>query len=502
MAGAHLLTVTAAIAAAPQIIPSMSFQQSAVDLDKTNTFKVMSPVIRLCASNGGKTESDLLNETNSSLVICPAQPADEGDYSVVVTNVFGAVTSSPTRLWVVPRQTDFLKDNFTNTSGLRLPYFYLSPGGYDPAHRYPLVYWLHGTPGDETAITNAAYGYAGYGSSSALKVFASFRQQQTDPVILVWPARRAGDAYEDWTAQYLQLLSGLLDHLLVQFSIDTNRIYVEGVSGGFHATWDLLGMRPGFFAAGRISAGWEGDISAASIKDVPLWIWCARDDEYGLLLNTRNAIRSLRLVGGNPIYTEYQTGGHFGGIGIGTMTPVIVDWVLAQRRGQPSTSQPLLTITSPTLESLLTTAATNLALAGSAAALGQNVTRVTCSNLTFNLSASTSGSNSWTASNLPLRAGKANLITVTAATTSWASAYGGETTFSDALIVVQSPIRAFLKVQGLEAILNWTGGGPPYHVQRATDLAEGDWRDYLTDVTPPVSVPLTGQAGFYRVVGQ
>ena len=332
-------------------------------------------------------------------------------------------------------------------------------------------------------------------------MFASFRQQQTDPVILVWPARRAGDAYAGWTAQYLQLLSGLLDHLLLQFSIDTNRIYVEGVSEGFHATWDLLAMRPGFFAAGRISAGLKGDTSAASIKDVPLWIWCARNDDYGQFPNTQQAIRALRLVGGNPIYTEYQTGGHFNGIFIGTMTPVIVDWVLAQRRGQPSTNQPLLTITSPTPEPLLTTAATNLALAGSAAALGQSVTRVTCTNLTYNLSASTSGTYSWTASNVPLRAGNTNLITVTAATTSWASAYGGETTFSDALTVFSSPIRASLSLGATGTLLNWTGGTAPFQVERATELTPADWIVILTNATPPVALPVGADAEYYRVSG-
>ena len=72
----------------------------------------------------------------------------------------------------------------------------------------------------------------------------------------------------------------------------------------------------------------------------------------------------------------------------------------------------------------------------------------------------------------------------------------------DTLTVIQSPIQATLALQGTQALLNWAGGGPPYRVQRATDLAMGDWTDYLTDATPPVPLPLTGQAGFYRIVGQ
>ena len=103
---------------------------------------------------------------------------------------------------------------------------------------------------------------------------------------------------------------------------------------------------------------------------------------------------------------------------------------------------------------------------------------------------------------IPLVANKTNVIAVAATTTSWPPAFGGNPTFNDILTVIQSPIRATFACQDTQAILNWTGGGPPYRVRRATDLAVGDWADYLTDATPPVPLPLTGQAGFCRIVGQ
>jgi len=497
-----LLIASRASAAAPQIIPSMTFQQSAVDLGNTNIFTVNVSGDAPLSFQWRRNDSDVLSETTNSLVVGPAQPADEGDYTVVVTNVFGAVTSSPVRLWVVPRQTDFVKDNFTNSTGMRLPYFYLLPNGYDPARRYPLHYWLHGIPGDETVVTNANYGYPGYGAYPGLKVLASFRQQETDPVILVWPARRAGDAYGDWNSQYMGLLSALLDHLLVQFSVDTNRIYVEGPSGGMHAAWDLLVMRPGFFAAGRFAAGWQGSFPATYLKDTPLWIWCAANDDAGQTANTRQAVRSLRQAGGNPIYTEYLVGGHMNGIGIGCLTPVMVDWMLAQRRGQPATNQPLLTITSPSLASAYLTARAALDLSGSAGALDQAIINVSWTNFGSHATGVASGTNVWNVANISLAANRTNLITVVATTTSWASAYGGNTTFNDTLTVVQSPILATLTLQGTEADLNWTGGAPPFRVQRTTDPTANAWTDYLIDVVPPVSLSLTGQAGFYRILGQ
>jgi predicted peptidase len=66
-------------------------------------------------------------------------------------------------------------------------------------------------------------------------VFAPYQQQEAGPTILLWPARRAGDASNDWSPQYLQLTSNLLDQFLTEFSIDTNRVYLTGFSEGAHA---------------------------------------------------------------------------------------------------------------------------------------------------------------------------------------------------------------------------------------------------------------------------
>jgi hypothetical protein len=71
----------------------------------------------------------------------------------------------------------------------------------------------------------------------------------------------------------------------------------------------------------------------------------------------------------------------------------------------------------------------------------------------------------------------------------------------DAVQVTLS-LRATLALQGSGAILNWTGGTPPYRVQRPTDLTLGDWTDVLTNAVPPVTLTLEAGAEFYRVVGQ
>jgi poly(3-hydroxybutyrate) depolymerase len=438
---------------------------------------------------------DLPGKTNQTLTIAAAQLADEGNYTVVVSNPWGAVTSAPARLYVTPPAAQFIRHDFTNEARLRLPYFLLQPENYNPTRSYPLVCVLHGTPGDETLFQT----YADIGPQAIGALYASYRQQQKDPPIVVWPARRTGDG--DWTTQYVQLLLGLLDRLAAGFNVDTNRVYIVGMSEGVHAVWDCLGSRPGYFGGATVLAGWVGNSRAASIRGVPVWAFCAADDS--LVGSTRDLVRALRLAGGNVIYTEYKSGGHMDGIAMGLCTPVAVDWLLAQRRGQPSTNEPLVTITEPTAAEGCQRGGTVINLSGCAAALGQT-NRVSWTNFANNAHGIATGTNLWSATGIPLQANRTNMVVVVATTTSWAPAFGGSTTFNDVLAVSCAPIRATLARQDTSLLLNWTGGGPPYRVQRATDLAAGDWNELLPNATSPLllPLPLAGGVGFFRIVGQ
>jgi hypothetical protein len=69
-------------------------------------------------------------------------------------------------------------------------------------------------------------------------------------------------------------------------------------------------------------------------------------------------------------------------------------------------------------------------------------------------------------------------------------------------VQVTLALRATLVVQGSGATLSWTGGVPPYRVQRATNLTARDWVDVLTNAVPPVTLTLERQAEFYRIIGQ
>jgi predicted esterase len=481
-------------AATPPIIqPPISLQHQAVALGDNATFTMNAVGDRPLAFQWKLAATDLAGCTNNTLAITNAKPSDEGDYMLLITNAYGAITSAPARLYVVPPGTAMVKGNYTTGAALRLPYFYHLPAGYNPARRYPLVVLMHGTPTDESTMMTF------FDSYPATRVFASYNQETTDPVILVWPSRRTGDS--SWTDPYLQQVSGLIDKLIADFSIDTNRVYILGGSEGVHAAWDLAGMRPAFFASVCLTAGWSGAAQPQLIKDVPIWVWCASDDtQVGV---TRGLVQALRSVGGKIIYTEFNSGGHLEGIFMGMRTPVVVDWILAQRRGNPCTNEPLLKITSPTSDPTFVTGSSPVSLAGTAGALGHPVTNVTWINSTRSRAGQGHGTYAWSADDIELTANRTNIVLVTAATTSWSAGYGGKTTFNDSLAVWYSPLVVNLSLQGRELILNWSGGVAPFafDIERRPNLdTNSHWTIVRTNATPPVVLPQQSEAEFFRVV--
>ena len=166
---------------------------------------------------------------------------------------------------------------------------------------------------------------------------------------------------------------------MAAFSVDTNRVYVGDLPRG-RLLPGSAPAAPGLFGR-SLAAGLKGTAPPASIKDVPMWVWHAVDDPVGVS-NSRELVQALRQAGGHPIYTEFQVGDHVGGIGAGDMSPVIHDWLMAQRRGLAFIGGPRLTITTPVSQERIVTSAATVDLAGSAEDIGEKVTRVSWENLT------------------------------------------------------------------------------------------------------------------------
>jgi hypothetical protein len=299
----------------------------------------------------------------------------------------------------------------------------------------------------------------------------------------------------------MALVVGIINQLVTQYSIATNQIHLFGYSDGGGASVALLEKYPGLFASAFLVSGTGSTSKASLFKHVPLWVFHAADDSIVNVSSSRSLVSALRRAGGTPIYSEFVSGDHFGPDSVARVTPLLLDWLMDQRLGTAPTERMLL-INSPTQGGLYTTGAASLTLAGSVEAAGEGITGVSWENTTSKTKGQATGTNNWTATQVPLVADKTNTIIVTATTTiSWATAYPGSTTLSATLSVISTPIRASLMPAASGALLNWTGGIAPFRIQRTTALAGTNWIDMSPNATPPLTLSLDQPVEFYRVIG-
>ena len=217
-----------------------------------------------------------------------------------------------------------------------LPYRVYSPKGVDNASPMPLVVFLHGA--GERGHDNERQLI--HGVSDLLR----YSLERHEPFIIVAPQVPLDERWVDvvWDERVhrmpehpsasMGLLMALLTELMSDSRVDTDRVYLTGLSMGGFGTWDLIARWPDTFAAALPVCG-GGDIdSAPRIKDIPIWAFHGSDDAVVIPERSRDMIQALQQVGSNARYTEYP------GVGHDSWTETyqnfeVLDWFFSQRRG-------------------------------------------------------------------------------------------------------------------------------------------------------------------------
>jgi predicted esterase len=322
--------------------------------------------------------------------------------------------------------TDFLYGQATD--GSNLPFRYFVPPGYDGAQAYPLILFLHGAgergSDNEAQLRNNANG--------ALKLLGD-EQLALQPVFMIAP-QCPTDGW--WSGATLASAIGLVDQVAAAYHIDPDRVYVTGLSMGGMGTWSAITAQPTRFAAAVPMSG-NGDTNAAvAVAGLPLWFFHAANDPTVGVEGSDNLVAALRNAGASTIYTRYDTGGH-GIWSVAYAHPLLFPWLVSQMRGgSGSPLPPVLRITSPTAAAALSTEAPMIDLAGSADNDGEPIESVSWDRVGGAAGAAT-GTTAWSVDGIALAEG-ANLLRVTATTPSGHAAWGGHTTFNDALRVTRT----------------------------------------------------------------
>ena len=225
---------------------------------------------------------------------------------------------SPVAEMPVEKVTTWQASTYYDSTGtLVSTYNYLEPIEVSDDEKYPLVLFLHGA------------GERGNDNEAQLKhiapLFASDSIRELYPSYVVFPQCPEGqywgslDTTEgEWTPSSVlppeKSLAGvmkLIDNMIGLYQVDTNRIYISGLSMGGFGTFDYLARKPHFFAAAiPICGGGDSDF-AVKYSHVPMKIFHGAKDEVVPATLSREMYRALMDAGAKEVeYIEFPEGRH------------------------------------------------------------------------------------------------------------------------------------------------------------------------------------------------
>jgi predicted peptidase len=190
--------------------------------------------------------------------------------------------------------------------------------GMDAERRWPLILFLHGSGerGNDPELLKA------YGMPKVVDAWPEC------PFIVLSPQCEA----DSWWTFKLDALNALLDSIIEQYRVDTDRIYLTGLSMGGEGVWNLAMAYPQRFAAIAPICGRSHPSGACLIKDTPVWVFHGAKDDRVPLSESERMVEALRACGANVQFTVYPEAGHDSW----TETynnPVLYEWFLQHKLG-------------------------------------------------------------------------------------------------------------------------------------------------------------------------
>jgi predicted peptidase len=191
----------------------------------------------------------------------------------------------------------------TGPDGIALPYLVALPSTYsqDPAQRWPLLLFLHGRGerGNDMAVLRK------HGLPKVVDAWTD------TPFIAVSPQCPETANWEELT----ETLAALLDDLIATYAVDTQRVYLTGLSMGGRGGWRLAVRYPDRFAALALICGRIPDLPdfferLPLLKTTPIWVFHGAKDPVVPIENSDKIVAALEAMGGNVRYTLYPEALH------------------------------------------------------------------------------------------------------------------------------------------------------------------------------------------------
>ena len=176
----------------------------------------------------------------------------------------------------------FLLDNvFHSETEGDIHYHIYVPDSYDGSSPYAVFFTLPGYEG--------LY-FQGVGANLQ-EEFAFEALHYSDEMIVVAPQ------LNDWGETSARQTIALVEFILDTYSIDQDRVYTNGYSGGGETMSQVMGMRPDLFTAYlHCSSQWDGDYQPVVDSRTPVYLVVGEGDEYYGAAPTQEAYDQLHAL--------------------------------------------------------------------------------------------------------------------------------------------------------------------------------------------------------------
>jgi predicted peptidase len=169
------------------------------------------------------------------------------------------------------------------------------------------------------------------------------------PAIIVFPQLPEDS---QWVGAPAEAAMQALRRSMAEFRVDSDRVYLTGLSMGGHGTWYLAYRHADLFAAVAPICGWVAELPkiagsvtvvpadsgsplpslARRLRRLPIWIFHGEMDQVIPVTASREAAGALKAAGGNVRYTELPGVDH-DSWDAAYASREFTDWLFAQRRG-------------------------------------------------------------------------------------------------------------------------------------------------------------------------
>jgi len=195
------------------------------------------------------------------------------------------------------QQAHVLDANMTHP--VRLSYLLFLPAIYAAKAdtHWPLILYLHG-------------GSLRGQDVEQLRTLGLPHKLETEPdfpFVVVSPQCPPGEIWTDTEA-----IDALLDHVIRDYRIDQQRIYVTGHSMGGRGALYFAYRLPSRFAAvlavspySPITAWWS------KLAQIPLWVFQGTADRFAPITETKELVGAIQSAGGHPLFNNLEGRDHF-----------------------------------------------------------------------------------------------------------------------------------------------------------------------------------------------